>query len=238
METALSISTVLGLDAEGVLAKKYNLWIGVSNSAWFNHTDNLECIIRWAKGHTRNRLLVLVAGRLYAVNVNHIEKKSRARALREGYEIERRFRARVEALPFINDRPKIRIVDYDEVMTSAHVMRRSALFREFSKEEAFYERVTEIAADFLKARGRTVEKSRVEAAALYQLQELPLFIAPIRPIGADENEYYEANVYPGLGRFDELARDLVEGGVFPELTKELKLTEPCGVVSVTRKENA
>lgn len=236
MESVLSISTVLGLNAEDIQAKKHNLWIGVSNSAWFNREGNLESIIRWARNHTRDRLLVLVAGRMYAVNVNHIEKKTRACALREGYEIEARFRARIEALPFINDQPTIRIVDYDEVMTPAHVMRRSVLFREFSKEEELYKRITGIAADFLRMRGRTADKGRVEAAALYQLQELPLFIAPVRPINGDPDECYEANVYPGLGRFDELARDLIAGKIFPELTARLKLTETCGIVSVIQSE--
>lgn len=202
-----------------------------------SYAGNLEQIIRWALEHTRQELLIFIPGRLYAVNAYHLDKMSRARALREGYVTEDQFRTRVEAA--LEDlspekRSHVQIVGYDDLLTPAVVRRRAVLYRAFSEEGEFYSRVMEVVEDYLIARQRTVSKTRMEAVAVYQLQELPLFIAPVRTI--DSDTAYVAEVYPGLGKFDRLVRDLVEGGVFPELTQKLQLTEQCGIVNVDLEE--
>ncbi len=162
----LTVQQTLGFTADDVLARRYNLWVGISQSKWFE--DHLEKLITWACSHTRDRLLVLVPGRMYAVNVNHIEGMTRALALKYGYEVEAKIRKQIEAISLPHGCPRIRLADYDEILTPNYVRRRSLLFREFSQEGEFYTRISEIAADFLAARGRTVRKKMVEAAALYQ----------------------------------------------------------------------
>lgn len=231
--SGIKINTVLGIPADEILTNRHNLWVGVSDSSWFLAPGHLEQIICWALEHTQQELLVWIPGRMYAVNAYHLDKMSRARALREGYAIEDQFRARVEValedLPS-EKRSHIQIVGYDDFLTSTVIRRRSILYRAFSEEGEFYSRVMEVVEDYLIARQRTVSKTRMEAVAVYQLQELPIFIAPVRTIDADT--VYIAEVYPGLGKFDWLVRDLIEGRVFPDLTQKLQLTEKCGMVNV------
>ncbi|MFA6099847.1 MAG: tRNA-dependent cyclodipeptide synthase [Patescibacteria group bacterium] len=231
--TGIKINAVLGIPADEILTKQHNLWVGVSDSGWFLAPGHLEQIICWALEHTRQELLIWIPGRMYAVNTYHLDKISRARALREGYAIEDCFRARVETV-FASrpseERSHVQIAGYDDLLTPTMVRRRSILYRAFSEEGEFYSRVMEVVEDYLIARQRTVSKTRMEAVAMYQLQELPMFIAPVQTIDADT--VYVAEIYPGLGKFDWLVRDLVEGRVFPDLTQKLQLTEQCGMVSV------
>lgn len=229
----IKINAVLGIPTDEILARQHNLWVGVSDSSWFLAPGHLEQIVRWALEHTRQELLIWIPGRMYAVNAYHLDKMSRARALREGYATEDRFRTRVETILATytsEERSHVQIVGYDDLLTSTVIRRRSILYRTFSEEGEFYSRVMEVVEDYLVSRQRTVSKTRMEAVAVYQLQELPIFISPVRTIDADTA--YVAEIYPGLGKFDYLVRDLVEGNVFPDLTQKLQLTEQCGIVSV------
>ncbi len=235
MTEKMALNSVLGVSDEGTVERRYNLWVGVSDNPWFKAPGNLEVLVRWALEHTRDHLLIWIPGRLYAINFNHIEKKGRARALREGYATEDEFRLRLRAAGFLPDDPKkrvgIRYAGYDDVMTPDYVRRRAILFRAFSAEGRLYQRLINIADDILRARGRTITKARKEAVALYQLQELPMFLGPVRTLD-DDRTPYEVEVYPGMGKFDVLVRDLIEGRVSEELTTTLDLHEPCGVANV------
>jgi tRNA-dependent cyclodipeptide synthase len=232
----MKLDQALGVPAEEILARRHNIWVGVSNSRWFNAPGNLERLVRWSLAYTKEHLLIWIPGRLYAVSINHVEKESRARALREGFAAEANFRARIQAMS--EETPyslaRIRIADFDETLTPAAVRRRSILYRAFSEEGRFYGRLIEIAREFLVARGRTVTKHRLEASALYQLQELYMFIAPAQVL--DDETTYAVEVYPGLGKYDQVVRDLIEGRVFPELTEQLALTDRCGIASVMLEE--
>ncbi len=232
----LEIEKTLGIQAEEVLAKRHNLWVGISDTSWFN--EHLEVIVRWAFVHSCAQLLVVIPGRLWAVNLNHVEKRSRARALRLAFAKEERCRERLKSVQqelSPESGVRVRIISFDDVLTPSYVRQREMLYRAFSEEGSFYERLTDITRDFLAKRGRTVNKERAEAAALYQLQELPMFLGPLRTNGDDMA--YAVNVYPGLGKFDQLVRDLIEGVAFPDLTVALEIAaEPSGVVGVALME--
>ncbi len=229
----LVIEKTLGIPAEEVLAKQHNLWMGISNSGWFE--EHLEQIVLWALAHTKEKLLVVVPGRLWAVNLHHVDKKSRARALRLAFAKEAQYYKRIhDALP-ADAEGRVRIVGYDEILTAGYVHWRELFYRAFSEEGPFYDRVMDIARDYLASRGRTINKDRLEAAALYQLQELPMFLGPLRTIGDDTP--YTANVYPGLTKFDELVRDLIGGGVLPDINAGFGITcDSSGFVSVAFTE--
>lgn len=232
----MKLDRTLGIPEREILDRRHNIWVGVSNSRWFNTPGNLEGLIRWSLAHTREKLLIWIPGRLYAVSINHIEKQSRARALREGFAAEARFRARIDEMFLATpvERKRIRIADYDETLTPRMCRRRSVLYRAFSEEGAFYHRLIEIAEEFLISRGRTVSKRRLEASALYQLQELHMFLSPVQMVHDDTT--YAVETYPGLGKYDQLVRDLVEGRVFPQLTRQLMLTSRCGIASLLAED--
>lgn len=238
MTKQLSLEHCVGLPKEDILKGKYNLWFGMSDTPWFHNVENLRNQIDWVLKHTTERMLVCIPGRMHAINYQYLEKCSRAKALRQGFALENSFHKTIELL--ISKSPlartkKVVTADYDELLTPTYIHRRKALYKAFSEEGSFYTRIIDIGTDFLQARQRTITKERLESIALYQLQELPMFIAPIASIHEPE-VFYDAIVYPGFGKLDILARELVDGTTFPELTEQLQLTKPCGIVSVDYME--
>lgn len=232
------LENTVGIPAEEILGRKHNLWVGVSDSTWFNTPDNFELAIRWGLDHTRDKLLLWMPGRLYAMNIRHIERRSRARSLRDGFTKEHEFRSRAEQMLTqcsAEERGRVCFVDYDRILTPLYVERRSVLYREYSLENDFYRRVDEIVEGFLAIRGRTASKERKEAVAIFVIQELPMFVEPVRLI--DSEDAFAVEIYPGTGKVDQLALDLVEGKLFPEITEKLRLKDPCGVASIKLAED-
>jgi tRNA-dependent cyclodipeptide synthase len=225
------IEKTLGVTAEEILAKRHNLFMGVSDTPWFREGDRLEQLLEWALERTSASLLVMAPGRLYAANYFHIDKRGRAVALRQGFEMEDGFRRRIQAvLSGHSHAHPVSVVGYDFLHTTDFIRRKEALFRAFSIQGEFYRRVIEVAKEYLGARGRSAHDLRAEAVAVYQLEELPIFIAPVRTI--DSSVLHSAVVYPGFGRFDELAYDLATSDKFPEIPAWFKLEKPMGIVSV------
>lgn len=238
MAKQLSLEHCVGLPKEDVLQKKYNLWFGMSDTPWFHNVENLRAQIAWVLEHTCERLLIWIPPTMYAINYQHLEKQHQARALREAYELENTYREMITSILTsisVEKSKKITVADYDDLLTPEALHRRKILYKAFSEEGEFYNRIAEIGTDFLEARGRTVTKERLEALALFQLNELPFFVAPLSTIH-QPNEEYQAVVYPGYGKLDTLARELIDGTTFPELTRQLNLTKPCGTLGLAYKD--
>ena len=227
---SFEIQETLGVTAVDILAKRHNLFVGASDTPWFRDGRRLEELAGWAIEHTRDSLLICLPGRLYSSNAFHIDKESRALALQRGYQLEDAYRARIGLI--LRGHPRretVRVIGYGELHTGEFAMRKEALYRAFSLRRGFYRRIIEVAKEYLAARQRPTDDLRAEAIAVYQLQELPIFIAPLRTI--DLEETYSAVIYPGFGKFDELAWDLANGK-FSEIPEWFKPKTPMGIASV------
>lgn len=130
----------------------------------------------------------------------------------------------------LEDQGKIVIANYDDVLTPKTVKQREILMREFSKQEEFYNMVIEISNEMLEMRRRTISKERSESAALYILQELPLFLDGVMKIGNDV--IYTAILYPGLGKLDELVIKIRNNDKFMYLKETLNIKNSVGIVDV------
>ncbi len=229
--SSFDIQETLGVASEEILAKRHNLFVGASDTPWFRDGRRLEELVTWAVEHTRDSLLVCLPGRLYSSNVFHVDKEGRASALKRGYQLEDTYRARIESV--LRDHPRretVRVIGYGDLHTREFVMRKEALYRAFSIRRGFYQRVIEVAKEYLVARQRPTDDLRAEAIAVYQLQELPIFISPMSTI--DSHTTHSAVIYPGFGKFDLLAHDLATSDKFPEIPNWFKPETPMGIASV------
>src|SRR5690606_38730572 len=97
----------------------------------------------------------------------------RSEALRKAFEDEDQACAFLEQHTFSGG---IEISNYDGVCTPKHIQQREVVFREFAKQNFFYDEVMNIVGSLVISRGRTRDVAREESLALYVLHELPFFI--------------------------------------------------------------
>ncbi|MBI2120281.1 MAG: tRNA-dependent cyclodipeptide synthase [Parcubacteria group bacterium] len=215
MTKEITIKETLGVSKESILHKEHNLWVGFSfGNKWFSD-ENLEQLIHFGIKYTKQTLLICIPSRLYATNLRFFDNLSRAEALKRAFTSgDEKFSLVQKIVSSFNDEEqnKIIVANYDDVLTPQCIKQREVLFREFSKQGEFYRLVMEISNEMLELRGRTISKDRAEGAALYILQELPLFLDGIMKV--DPSIVHTVILYPGLGKFDELVMKIKNDTVF------------------------
>lgn len=226
-----SVRNIFGVDFSEVKNKKHNIWVGVSFSNKNFNEESLESLIRFALEYTKEKVLVVIPGRMQATNYRYFENLRRSEALRKAFSEEDIYVSCVEKIiERLKPTKPIVIANYDAVCTPKHIKQREIFFREFSKQSTFYDSVMSVVGSVFTQRKRTFDTSKGESLALYVLHELPFFIDGVQKI--EEPTRYTVNVYPGSGGIDELVLEIRKGEKFSELTKKLNIENETGIIDV------
>ena len=229
----VEISKCFGVDFSEVQEKKHNIWVVFSISNKKFTPENIEALIRFALKYTTEKILIWIPGRMQATNYYYFDNLRRSEALKKSFEDEDRFKRIVkDILDALSEeeRNKISVAGYDDICTPRYIMQREVFFRAFADQDAFYDAVIQIAQEIMIARGRTVDRKKAEAIAIYVLRELPLFVDGVQT--THQNDVYSLIPYPGSGKLDQLEMDIIEGNKFSELTKKLNLQNKVGILDV------
>ena len=231
----VEIKQAFGLTVDEVKEKKHNIWIPISLSNKTFTPQLIEALILFALKTTKEKVLVLIPGRMHATNYRYFDGiMRRSEAIKKGYEDEDACKKIVGTiLRSLSEEQKQKVViaNYDDVCTPKHMRQKELFFRAFAEQADFYEAIMDVMRDFMENRGRTFEIGKAESLALYTLSELPFFVDGVNRIG-DEETYYTVNPYPGSGKLDVLEMQIIEGKTFPELTRDLKLKDKVGILDV------
>jgi tRNA-dependent cyclodipeptide synthase len=227
----MKISRSIGIPVQEILNKQHNLWIGISFGNKFFNSENLVTTINFALSYTKDKILIWIPGRLQATNYRYFEKLSRAKALKKAFEDELIKKQNINyILQSIPDQDKIVLANYDDLGTKQFINQKEVLYREYSKEELFYDEVIEVVRDIVKVRNRTDSKDRLESLSLYIIQELPLFLDAVRT--TEGSEMYTVILYPGLGKLDELVEKIKTGDQYKNLRDNLKIKHQTGIADI------
>lgn len=228
----------VGVSLQEVAEKKHNIWVGVSFGNRQFTPENTNAVVAFALRYTRDRVLVILAGRMHAANIQHLAKDERplrrAKALRLAYGEEDERRKEIEmflaTLPEAV-RTRVRVVGYSEACNPTHMRVREILYREFSEEGRFYHDVIDIVRENVERRGRTPTPFRLDGLAIYVLNELPWFLVGAKAI--DDNTLYTVNPYPSLGKLDDLVVAIRSGaGDYAPLRERIGEMPQTGVLDL------
>jgi len=180
----MKIEEYLGTTKEEVESRKYNIWIGISLRNKYFTKENIEKYILWALNYTKDDVLIVIADRIEAINIEVLDKYNKLRAfkvaLRKGDEKEKEIEMIISKLPE-EKRKMIKIIRWREINnTKYHDYRIEVLFEEFKKKGAFYNKIIEMAKNHWSKGGRTLTENRLEKLleklSEYLLYEIPLFL--------------------------------------------------------------
>lgn len=234
---SMKIEKYIGTTSKEVESKKYNIWIGISLRNKYFTKENIEKYILWALNNTKEDILIIIADRIEAINIEVLDKYTKLRAfrtaLRKGDAKEKEIKEIISKLSEEKQRA-IKIIRWREVNnTKYHDYRIEVLFEEFKKMGEFYNELIKMTKNHWSGGRHTLTLEKLERLAEYYIYEIPLFLNGAKFGGLPEKggKTYLLQIYPGLGEFDEFLMDLQEGKRFPELTKKLKITDKFAMVS-------
>lgn len=218
----VEIIKTIGATKEQVAKKEFNIFVAISlGNRWFSKDNLRECII-WALKFTKhNKLPIIVADGVHAINyeVRNDYNPTRAmeRALRVGDEKIIMLKRVISSLSK-EDQDKIIILRWDDLEKSFRYYDFKKLFYdEFDQNPNFKNFIVNIVKSNLGDESEEFSEQEIEKLAQYVLDELPLFLRGI--------EYgrvlYNLHPYPKFTMLNDLAERMWAGEIFQELYEKI-----------------
>lgn len=219
----VKIGKIRGATYKSIAARQFNIYIGVSlGNRWFSD-ENLRIYLQWALAHTKERVCLLLADTLHAINYEVKEKKkpeaARRKALRKGDEMERRIRTLLEDLTD-EERQRTEILRWDALMRDEEIQHDlTILTREFCENKDFHDEIIAIVRSYLSNSWIAHDETKVRDLARYILTELPEHIKGFRR----DDIHYNCHPYPYDSRLTLFVEKLQNGQRFPHLHHQLQM---------------
>lgn len=226
----MEIRTYFHATETEVVAKKFNIYIGISLGNHFFSKKRLQAYILWALEHTRESVLIVIADSNHAVNIEVMKgcspEAALARALQQGMQCEEMVRSIVSGLPTVTQ-GKIQIIHWDEVRKSVyHQKHILEILNAFQTDPNFHNAIIRIVQENLGEKVALFGQVELEKLARYVLDELPVLVNGIEYHGV----VYGLLLYPGLSSLDDLIVGLHDKTVFHSLAGSLNATNEIAVV--------
>lgn len=230
----------LNTTKEAVETKQHSIWIGISLGNKYFTPEHIKAYIAWALEHTKDRVQIVVADAIYAINLEVLDGKNpdaaMQRALLLGEQKVQEIQQFVDGFP---EKEKIRIRRWNDVArTDAYQKKLNIVKNEYRANPAFREYVIRILTTGRADRVEKISKlspEKLDRLAEYVLEEIPLFVDGMVD-REDPDVVYTLIPYPGITLLDELFVDVQQGTTFPELTKKLQITHAVGIVDAWVEE--
>ncbi len=200
--------------------QKFNIYLGISlGNKWFTK-ENLEQYLKWALANTKDKVLVLIADKIQAINYEIRDKRSYEASLkksqRRGKEIKEEINSIINKFSS-EEQEKIVILDWEtyEKKDSFYKEYTPLIYKEFETNLHFKEEVLELTKKSIK--DREFGENKYLKLANYFLEEFTSLYSGI----FYEGIYYGFYIYPKKFLSLDFIYEIQSKRIFPELSKKL-----------------
>lgn len=218
----MNVKTCLNATREDVESKKFNIFIGLSLQNKIFTQQAIKEYIEYALKYSKDKIVVLIADRIASVNYQIISNYSKEKAisvsLKKGMELEKSINNILDEFSKV-DKNRINIIHWEDIINEEYKKRLNIIKKYFFNNKKFRERILEIVREFKSNFIKPLDDEDLVKLASYPLDELPILVYGFSYLDIA----YNLILYPGIGKVDFLARDIQEGKLFPEITKDLQI---------------
>lgn len=217
------IGAVRNVNIKDVLAKKYNLYMGISlGNKWFTK-EHMRDYIKWGLQYTKERFAIQIAETLNAINyeIQSSYTKSRAlkKAISEGDKVKAIIDSLLKELPQ-EQKDKIAIVRWEDVKNDLYYKVNYEVFqREFELNFEFRDTIKEIVREVIAKAGKKYLDEKITKLSSYVLDEFPELINGFSYNGILYNCWF----YPQDGPLSQLVEDIQKKRKFSNIFGQLQL---------------
>lgn len=217
----MKIQKTFNTTKKEIESKKFNIVIGISlGNKWFTK-ENLREYLNWALENTKDKVLVLIADKIQAINYNiRNRKKSKARnlrvALKNGLKIKNLIEKLILEFPK-EKQNKIEIFNWEQYEKFDKFYSKFApiIYNEFEKNPKFQKEILQLIKKSLIDK-KFSDKEYLELSK-YLLEETIFTYSGM----LTNNVYYGMYIYPSTTPNLLFIEKLQQGKIFPELNKKL-----------------
>ncbi len=220
----MKIYSVVGADEEEIYEKRFNIYLGVSlGNKWFTK-DNIMEHLEFALKYTREKVGVVIADKLHAINYQVRDRKSPERALKKALRIGdakvKEIEEIIRVLPK-EEQEKIDIIRWKDIENGEHYERfYKKIKEEFEKNGEFKNTIMKIVEGALiKEKGRIFSEKEKIMLCEYILAELSELLHGFKHKGI----FYNVYLYPHASAFTKLIGDILSKKKFLEFYNKLPI---------------
>lgn len=216
-----NVGIVRGATKKEIMSKKFNIYLGISlGNKWFVKS-NLRKHLQFALKYTQNKVGLLVADTLHAINYevrNRISyDKARRRSIKKGDEIIKMLNELIKELPE-KDRKKVEIIRWDDVKKDLVYKQTIGIAKEeFENNGKFRDAILKIIKNYTSREKKTFSEKELIRLGEYIVEELPEVVNGFM----FKNIYYNCYLYPYDGDLTKFVENLQKHKIFPKLSKKI-----------------
>jgi tRNA-dependent cyclodipeptide synthase len=231
----MRVESYLNVTPQEIANRHHNIWIGVSLGNAYFTKENLEHYIKWSIENTKDKVLVVIADALQAINFEVLDHRSPERASKKAMKIGDQKETEInEIIATLSheDRTKVKVVRWKDILTNDTYKKNIKVIKEeFFSNPEFHMFITDIVKFGRQDRSERLSNmtsEELDRLSDYVLYELPHFVDGVQCCG--DMLIYTVIPYPGLNKLDELAVGLSNKTMFPTLAEKLNVSHKIGII--------
>lgn len=206
-----------------VESKKFNIYIGISLGNKFFTIENLRECIKWALEHTKDRVGLLVADTLHAINYEVKDDmhplRARKKSLRKGDETISILKLLINELP-LEKQKMIDIIRWDDIRNNDYYdVFLQVINQEFDENKDFKKCILETVEEHFKDSSLILNKEKINGFCRYIINEFPALLNGFNYKGT----YYNCYIYPYDTLLTKLIEDILNKKKFQHFHDVLKI---------------
>jgi len=221
---------LFGINEEELNSKLFNIFIGISLGNKFLNKELAEEYLRFALEKTKEKVVVLIADEIDAINWEIFRDFSKEDALEkvknkgEGLaEMFQNIISKLESETNENLHEKVRVIKWIDIKTKNFLTAEKFIVEEYENNFEFKERILYFVDEYAKIRKKSVSDEERDKLASYIIAELPTLIQGIEY----DKDLYQIVFYPTYvsSGMSEFVLD-IQNGVYPNLLEKLQIQKP------------
>lgn len=202
-------------------SKKFNIFIGISLGNKFFSKENLRKYIKFSIERTKEKVLILIADKIQAINYNARNKLSMEtainKAIKQGDKIQNILNELINELPN-QTKDKIIILRWNDLENnSTRKIFLNKLYVNYNKNGKFQEKISQIVKEYSSKEDRNFSKESLQKMQKYLVEELPEFLRGVKFQEEDFNLY----IYPKDNGFFKFVQEIQGKKIDIQLSERL-----------------
>lgn len=219
---------LFGINEEELNSKLFNIFIGISLGNKFLNKELAEEYLRFALDKTKEKVVILIADEIDAINWEIFRDFSKEEALEKvknkGEGLAEMFQNIINKIEKETGKSlKVSIIKWSDIKTKNFLSAERFIAEEYKNNFEFKKRVLYFLDEYAKMRKKSLSDEERDKLATYIIAELPTLIQGIEY----DKDLYQMVLYPTYvsSGMSEFVLD-IQNGVYPNLVKKLQIQKP------------
>ena len=214
------IGLIRGSNEREVKSKKFNIYIGISlGNKWFTK-ENIKEYILWALKYTKERVRILIADTLHAINYEVRNKETPEKAIKRSLKEGDKFEKIIHEILTELSEEEIKLIDiirWEDVKKDSFNKEFIPFFyKEFENNKHFREEILKIVRGFTKKEKIKFNEEDIRRLCDYILLEIPELLHGFSYNGI----HYNCYLYPSGGSLNILMEKIQKKKIFQNFMKK------------------